>query len=48
MGVLEPVIAAGGIGPGGVILIIIILAWFTYMIVRRVRANRSGGDEEQA
>ena len=46
MGAIGPVIAAGGIGPGGVILILIILAWFTFMIVRRVRARRSGGDEE--
>jgi hypothetical protein len=46
MDVLEAVMAAGGIGPGGVILILLILAWFTYMIVRRVRANRSSGDEE--
>ena len=38
-------IAATGIGPGGWILIILILAWFTYMIVRRVRAKRSSEDE---
>jgi preprotein translocase subunit YajC len=39
-------IAATGIGPGGWILIVLILAWFTYMIVRRVRAQRSDDDDE--
>jgi preprotein translocase subunit YajC len=39
-------IAATGIGPGGWILIVLILAWFTYMIVRRVRAQRSDDEDE--
>jgi len=39
-------VAAVGIGPGGWILIILILAWLTSIVVRRVRGRRSNGGDE--
>jgi len=38
------VVAAVGIGPGGWILIILLLAFFAYLAVQRVR--RRGSEEE--
>jgi hypothetical protein len=39
-------VAAVGIGPGGWVLIILILAWAAFIVVRRVRARRSNGGDE--
>ena len=41
-------LAAVDIGLGGWILVILLLAWLASIVVRRVRANRSSEDEEEA
>jgi hypothetical protein len=45
MGFTDLLIALGGIGEGGVILIVLLVAWLVFVVVRQVRARRASDDE---